>query len=105
MVLLIAYFFFDDMGFLNCHSNCTIPGSNKSGVFLLIRFFVFIIPIEYSWYIFYIIPRDYNALLITSRSTNVDFKYSEDSQFNDDEMALIGELKLNMDPIRNSGLR
>ena len=95
MALLIYSTVTTDVGFLNCYKFCEVPSTSKGAVYLLIRYFVFIMPTELSWYIFYYMPKQFNAKMINSRYNVVDLRLGNMTSFSNDEVAMIEDLKIN----------
>jgi hypothetical protein len=59
---------------------------------------VYLLPNEFSWYIFYFIPKSFNASLIRTRSMQVDISLGQVRGYEGEENLLIEEMKKNMDP-------
>ena len=54
----------DRDGFVECFEACSVPGTHLTSAYMLVEFIVFIIPPECNWFIFFYIPKKFNALII-----------------------------------------
>lgn len=93
MALLIYSSVTTDIGFLECYQFCDIPATSKGAAYLLIRYLIFIMPTEFNWYLFYYIPKQFNAKMINSNKTMVDLGLGDITAFGNDDVAMIEDLK------------
>jgi hypothetical protein len=69
-----------------------------AGAYVLISTLVLLFPQIYTWYIFYYLPKSYNASILASKKTQVDLNIDLSLGDADAAMNLIGEMKKNIDP-------
>ncbi len=73
--LLIYQFVQEHLGFDECIARCMVPVTTPAAIYMLLRTLIFMIPTDFTWYVFYFIPQRYQInLLKLSSSAHDDVK-------------------------------
>ena len=95
---MFVQIFSKDLSYLKCIDACASPRSHWATVYLLLRFLIFLIPTEMMWYIFYYIPKQFNARLISGHGIDVSLSGRDESSHSMITNSLIDDMKRNHDP-------
>eukprot|EP00347_Sterkiella_histriomuscorum_P005425 403356666 len=72
IIQMILLYSFTELVFLPCYNNCNVPTEKYSSIYLFIATILFINMSFTIAYVFYIIPRNFNARIINHKSMHAD---------------------------------
>jgi hypothetical protein len=89
---------FIDADLSQCYANdhCQVPLNNNGAAYLLVRYILLMLPTEVMWYVFYYIPKKFNARMIHTNTIEILTTNECNDIFPSDELSLIDALKYNM---------
>lgn len=94
VIEMILLFSFTHLKFLDCNSQCNVPTEVSSSIYMFISTILFLNMSFTIAYVFYIIPRNFNARLLSSNKMETDLQLGiavddETDQINDSDVKAI----------------